>query len=276
MERFHVLSLNKQVWKLLQPGSNYFKAKTYIWQSNLLGISVSGKIAGIQNYCDRWCERCPMTANCEIFMPNENQHRPMNFMDGTLRSFDETYLMLETWAAKRTIRLAEIATVLTEEELKRREKNRRNPRTNETSKLAFDYRMKIADLTRKNQLRFDEYKVIPGNHEKVPGLDAALQTIIRQEAQIAAKITRAYIGLVEHNPDSEDLVQNDHNGSAKVALIGIEKSFPAWEIISALFPDLADECWTALLLLDKIRKRILTDFPRVAEFVRPGFDAVIS
>jgi hypothetical protein len=217
-----------------------------------------------------------MTSNCEIFVPNENQHRAVNFVDGTQKSFDETYHMLEVWAAKRTIKLAEIVTVMTEEELKRREKNKRSPRTNETSKLAFDYRMKISDLSSKNQRRFDDIINSEAGDIRALELNTAIQTITRLESQISAKITRAYVGIVEYNPTVEGPIQNDHNGSAKVALIGIEKSFPAWEIVQKHFPDLADECWSALVLLDKIRKRILTDFPHVTLFVRPGFDAVMS
>jgi hypothetical protein len=54
----------------------------------------------------------------------------------------------------------------------------------------------------------------------------------------------------DDEPFEEDPVQSDWNGSAKVALISVERSETAWQTIAA-------PSWA---------------FPRAKEFVRPGFD----
>ncbi len=38
-------------------------------------------IAGIYNYCDRWCERCPATSRCMVFY-RDNQKRESHLEKG--------------------------------------------------------------------------------------------------------------------------------------------------------------------------------------------------
>ncbi|MDY6953748.1 MAG: hypothetical protein SWE60_19750 [Thermodesulfobacteriota bacterium] len=33
-------------------------------------------ISGIHNYCDRWCERCPLTSRCMNFSIFTHQDKP--------------------------------------------------------------------------------------------------------------------------------------------------------------------------------------------------------
>jgi hypothetical protein len=69
----------------------------------------------------------------------------------------------------------------------------------------------------------------------------------------------------------DDPVQNDWNGSAKVALISIGRSAAAWEIIAAVTGDaeagqLAEE-------MRSLGRQVQQAFPDAWKFVRPGFDA---
>ena len=224
-----------------------------------------------------------MTSHCSIFIPNEAEMSMKETVEVVQKDFDETFRLLHDWAAKNNITLEELKNSISEEEIKRREKNRRNARTNETSKLAFDYRQNVSDFLRKYKTEFDAQQEIlikeadlgmQSTVLKAKEIGYAMETICWYMSQLPAKLTRAYVGLVEFGETTEDPIQSDFNGSAKVALIGIENSFPAWEVILAYFPQTEKECWSFLVLLDKIRKRILVDFPNVREFVRPGFDAV--
>jgi hypothetical protein len=44
------------------------QSKKERYKNSLLKLAKSGKfIPGIYNYCDRWCERCTMTARCLNF-----------------------------------------------------------------------------------------------------------------------------------------------------------------------------------------------------------------
>jgi len=72
--------------------------------------------------------------------------------------------------------------------------------------------------------------------------------------------------------ENEDEIQNDSNGSAKVALIGIDRSIGAWAKLYELFPDQSDTILDILLQLDRLKKKIDITFPNAQHFKRPGFD----
>jgi len=88
---------------------------------------------------------------------------------------------------------------------------------------------------------------------------------------IPAKIHRALHGLAYDDADERDWPA-DHDGSAKVALLGLERSHSAWlELVyrdlaspSDIEPFVADLIW----LSDELERV----FPKARAFVRPAFD----
>ena len=64
----------------------------------------------------------------------------------------------------------------------------------------------------------------------------------------------------------------DSDGSAKVALIGIDRSLAAWGILLKYFPSQEDEIFPILVHLEQLRKNTEKAFPDGRAFVRPGFD----
>jgi hypothetical protein len=90
---------------------------------------------------------------------------------------------------------------------------------------------------------------------------------------LAAKLHRALTGRDEclNDGDGDDHpVQNDWNGSAKVASISIERSAEAWRLIAAVT---GDEAAAALAdSLVKLRDAVRRAFPDAQSFIRPGFD----
>lgn len=222
---------------------------------------------------------------CELFAGRERKLFTEESLKEIPQNFDETFQLLHDWATKNNITLDDLGNSTSEAEIKRREKNKRNARTNETSKLALDYRQNVSDFFYKNKSAFEIYnrdlKIeqelgMNSTLEKLARVNLAIESINWYMGQLAPRLTRAYLGLVESENIEVHTVQNDFNGSAKVALISVEKSFPAWETILKHFPEFENECWMFLVLLDKIRKRILVDFPHVNDFVRPGFDELIN
>jgi hypothetical protein len=86
---------------------------------------------------------------------------------------------------------------------------------------------------------------------------------------IGAKIKRALHGLANEHLDPDE--PTDADGSAKVALLGIERSRAAWQRITAADststaagPALADLTW--------LEQEVERMFPRARRFVRPAFD----
>ena len=67
-------------------------------------------------------------------------------------------------------------------------------------------------------------------------------------------------------------VAKDSDGSAKVALIGIDRSIAAWRLMQLSLPAVAASMVTLLMQLEVLRRRIERSFPEARGFVRPGFD----
>jgi hypothetical protein len=88
-----------------------------------------------------------------------------------------------------------------------------------------------------------------------------------------AKLNRALDGRDRHRHGDEDewhQIQNDWNGSAKVALISLERSEASWRVIAN-----ATGTETPAILADRLhdlRNQVEEEFPHAGLFVRPGFD----
>ena len=91
---------------------------------------------------------------------------------------------------------------------------------------------------------------------------------------IPAKIGRALYGFAaEDRPIDEDPVQNDWNGSAKVARLAIAESLDAWSTLFDAGDTPADaSIRQTVVLLESLDRDVATRFPLAMEFVRPGFD----
>ena len=85
---------------------------------------------------------------------------------------------------------------------------------------------------------------------------------------ISAKITRAVTGLLENDEYSD----YDMNGSAKIALVSIDKLIASWAIVLNENSELEDEILDILVNLAEIRKKTELSFPDARTFIRPGLD----
>ena len=88
---------------------------------------------------------------------------------------------------------------------------------------------------------------------------------------IYVKIRRALRGLAEDDPAERDWPA-DHDGSAKVALLGVERSQEAWLQIVERGYATWNEAEPFIRQLLWIRDEIERIFPNARAFVRPGFD----
>jgi hypothetical protein len=66
-------------------------------------------------------------------------------------------------------------------------------------------------------------------------------------------------------------IQNDWNGSAKIALICIVRSIQAWDLIDCATGD--SDARHIKELLTQLQQHVEREFPDAWKFVRPGFDA---
>ncbi len=245
-------------------------------------------IPSIFNYCDRWCERCAFTTRCRVYASEAKQTdaekdiKNQAFWSRIGDSFEKTIEMLHE--IRKELGLDPNHPIMMEEREQGAEDRRRILKT-EHQKLAqqgtiygreakkwFEggeverhFKEKGIEL---QQLHKMGVSTIEG---KVIEIQDALKVIQWYMFFISPKIQRGLSGL-EFKWGEEDSIQNDANGSAKVALIAIQRSMGAWEILRTHFPELADELIDFLVMLEKIQKQLTHFFPHAAAFHRPGFD----
>ena len=210
-----------------------------------------GFIVGIHNYCDRWCEICAFTSRCHLFVfcaESEANDAPPLPRDVPPSPAWIQELIAEITAPAESISDAEYRKL--------------HPETDPAHWVI--------------EARADAYADRVHAWLDAHGGDASLdpgdpRAIIGWfQYSIAAKTHRALRGLADQVFDPE--WPADYDGSAKVALLGIERSHAAWLELAQhglaspaeIAPCIADLIW----LGDELE----CVFPRARAFVRPGFD----
>lgn len=223
-------------------------------------------ISGIYNYCDRWCERCHFTERCNLYriekeegLSGSNEISMKDSLNRVSNIFALTMDMLNQMAGEYGIDLNNLQEL---------ELPKHIPGALE--KLATDYGHDVFKWINKNHNFFnhqiDIYSSIDENISKM--IVEVIQIISWYGPLIGAKIHRSMYGEI----DADETERYDKLGSAKIALISIERSIGAFSFILFNLPDKEDESLDFLVTLAKI-KRLLEDiYPDAMSFKRPGFD----
>lgn len=250
-------------------------------------VSHPRHISGIHNYCDRWCERCPKTWYCSVFAMEQAEKQASPETDTANEDYWKTvgnFLQLALDMVQN--RLDEEGMALSEEDMaasmEASEKKRQASAQHPCATLARDYLDKSMDWLEENEAlaaKADELKLqerldLPDTD---PGGDAAalenaLEVIRWYQTLIHVKLRRAVDGLLEPCIWEDDEIQTDANGSAKVALIGIDRSLAAWGILLQALPQSQDAILPLLSQLRRLRLQAEQTFPFARAFKRPGFD----
>ncbi len=249
-------------------------------------------IPGIYNYCDRWCERCPMTSHClnyltlledGAFDTGANDIRNEDFWKKIGESFEVAFSMLQDLAEKHNIDLSS-----TEEEMETykqeheafREKQWHTP----ISTLANQYLKKGSAwleashdllLQKQEELNASLRMGLPDGQEiqEANSIKDAMEVLFYYIHQILVKLMRAQSGKERNSPFSdEDEFPKDSDGSAKVALKSIDRCIGAWGILHQSFPEEEGTILDMLSMLERLRTMVEKEFPDARTFVRPGFD----
>ena len=99
-----------------------------------------------------------------------------------------------------------------------------------------------------------------------------IEVIRWYQHQIYVKLCRAASGMIRGEHENLEYSLQDANGSAKVAIIGIECSIAAWGGLLNHFPQQEHTILDLLVNLKKLLRQVETAFPDARAFVRPGFD----
>ena len=89
---------------------------------------------------------------------------------------------------------------------------------------------------------------------------------------IYVKLMRSVRGILGNASEMLEDFPKDSDGSAKVALIAIDRSMAAWGHMHNYFEGHRDQIISIIMHLDRLRRRVEKIFPEARNFIRPGFD----
>jgi hypothetical protein len=102
--------------------------------------------------------------------------------------------------------------------------------------------------------------------------EEAFEVIRWYQYFIAAKVMRAIRGKKEEEEDGCEEFPRDADGSAKIALIAIDRSIGAWAVIPRYNRLHTESVFEIISLLALLRQAVEETFPGARSFIRPGFD----
>ena len=247
------------------------------------------KIVGIHNYCDRWCERCTFTTRCAIYedengIPeDERDANNQAFWKKLHDNFDKAKTILQKATAEAGFDLESTKEDI-ENANKLEHEMRLRTRQHPICVLTLEY-AKIGRAWLKTQPgmldRLEDLKqelilgmeTEQGAKQQTAAIREGLSVIQWYLHFIHVKFTRALMsGIKDETVGTTDRYDDDSNGSAKIALIAVERSMQAWSAIFTILPHEEDHFLKVLSILESIRTMALKEFPQAMAFVRPGFD----
>ncbi|NWG01329.1 MAG: hypothetical protein HXY44_00560 [Syntrophaceae bacterium] len=231
-------------------------------------------IPGIYNYCDRWCERCPMTSRCLNFSISEEEFsdpeardiRNKMFWDKLSGVLRESLELLRESARQWGVELETLDSPEDIENIKAKEAAVEN---HLLCRVAKRYSELVENWFRERESLF--FETVAAAREGV-SLDEAIEVIRWYQYFICAKVMRAVRGKMEEEEEGSGEFPSDSDGSAKIALIAMDRSIGAWAVIQQFITDGDRGGIDAIAFLDRLRQAVEETFSNARSFIRPGFD----
>ena len=220
----------------------------------------SNRIEFISEYCDRWCERCSFTTRCDAYAVEAALG-----MCGDLK--EALQLALGAPMAVGSSRPpAEFEFI---------KPKREEQRAFDSAIQAHTRRIKETPLTKNAMdIAVAEHRWLHEHSAIRAGGDVVVQEAVtvvsRYSVFIGGKLARALHGRDSDADTRDDPIQNDWTGSAKIALIAIERSQSAWQTIAEATGDGGAAALAASLA--RLGDDVEEAFPFARLFKRPGFD----
>lgn len=219
-------------------------------------------IPGIYNYCDQWCTYCPHTERCLAFkcLRDQEQRRPGDIFEDLAASVNEmiSFSRDVVQAEGGTTPLAQIAALppisasldppKIDDPLERRGR--------EYAMETGRFLMSVAPM-------------LSSPKGSAGGTPAAIEIVVWYHALIAVKIYRALAGAAMARRGKPGLA-DDAQGSAKVALLGIDRSRKALRQLQGKLHDARIE--RLIARLERLAADVERRFPDARAFIRPGLD----
>lgn len=248
------------------------------WRDKLSRMSKkSGRyIVGIFNYCDSWCERCAFTDRCRNFHMQRAIERQIE-REERRQAAGETppptpWDEYEKAAEKIEPWLEQERRAFALKEAKKERDIRKSPLTRRAKK----YSDATYEWVKSHDGKIDESNAAATDAFSVVAWYMFLIQVKLMRAQHIDSAADDFEDFDPKDPDDAELAEaidesqrDDNNGSAKVALIGIDRSIAAWAVLRANGYKEAEDF---IRQLDQLRSVAEMVFPNARDFIRPGLD----
>jgi hypothetical protein len=255
-----------------------------------------GFIVGIYNYCDSWCDRCAFTSRCRVFADMREMEARLDPNLEPLASAPCLPERLSGVPSSLPERLSGVPSSLPERlgGVPSKHPMDEPPALPPWLKELLD-EMGAAECASRpdDACSSREVRIVPERD----AIDDRAEAYSRRarawlntrefdlpseagdprdviawfHMMIHVKAMRALHGLAEDDPFERDWPP-DYDGSAKVALLGIDRSHTAWLDLVETGVASASEVATFIDDLLWLRAALERTFPKARAFVRPGFD----
>jgi hypothetical protein len=221
--------------------------------------------------------------------------------------FRNTAEMINEWAAETGVDLNSIDV---SEEMAERERAAEAAEQSELSQRAQQYITNVNNWFRDDfnseENLHDDLQTVSRTEDEDITIQDAVAVIRWYQFFIAVKLMRALSGGIEADED-EDFIDDDDlsmdfltdyeaaddeevdydeiaartermdaNGSAKVALVAMDRSIAAWRSLQISLPDKSETIKPMLVELSGLRVSVEARFPRARDFIRPGLDEAFT
>ncbi len=230
----------------------------------LKSIQEKDIIPSMHNYCDRWCKMCSLRSRCSAFY----LEKELYMLEASENPDKSTFEIIS--------QVLSLTHDILEDALNENKVDFKMPVTTNDSffpKLPA-HEQKVLDFAKEYVFSTSEWlKTLSGeritvNHK----LKEHVNVITYYHMFIPTKLARAFFGRVSY-PEDEP-IQNDSNGSAKVALLAIAKSLDSWTKLLSYNKDDEEVILQQCVKLKKLKQMVERSFPYAQKFVRPGFDSL--
>ena len=262
-----------------------------IKKEDLVALSEGERfISGIYNYCDRWCERCSFTSRCMHFAASKKAHSELESFDiendAFWRGLSETFQVTLEWVEELAKREGiDLSAIDVEAQGQQDAYDDAVAEAHSCCRMGKTYSNKVDEWfdavaadTPETEDRGETNSPADSVDVDPAGVNAschdALAVVRWYQHHIFVKLMRAVRGQLREEEQSWDEFAKDSDGSAKVALIGIERSIAAWGELRRCFFQHQREIADILVLLEALRRNVEDAFPAARDFIRPGFDRV--
>jgi hypothetical protein len=249
-------------------------------------------IEGVYNYCDRWCEKCKFTSNCLLFSQESKISTYEILHNGDISNIGEMFKKEMDKLAEETDKFNEFDDddddFFIDDEFDTFEEEEEEKNDNEIfekiihpiEELSNEYfhqaHLLIIAIDKKyNLYTFPKERL---NNPSFRKLHENFDVFSWFHTFIHVKLKRAMWGkdemMKEEDEEMKEISKYDMDGTAKIAIIGINRSTAALNNLYNSLPEFSKEISDLLILLGRILNLAETEFPDYNKFIRPGFDTI--